>query len=130
MAFERICLQHLPQIKLALGFSAVISSAHSWIYKSKEKGETGAQIDLLIDRNDQTINLCEMKYAGDAYVIDEEEDQRLRHRQATFVRESGTKKTVLTTMITTYGLSKGGYSDEIHSQVVMSDLFRNADFDD
>ena len=70
------------------------------------------------------------KYAGDAYVIDEEEDQRLRHRQATFVRESGTKKTVLTTMITTYGLSKGGYSDEIHSQVVMSDLFRNADFDD
>lgn len=130
LAFERVCLQHLPQIKLALGFSAVISSAHSWIYKPKEKGETGAQIDLLIDRNDQTINLCEMKYAGDAYVIDEEEDQRLRHRQATFVCESGTKKTVLTTMITTYGLSKGGYSDEIHSQVVMSDLFRNADFDD
>ena len=130
LAFERVCLHHLPQIKSALGFSAVISSAFSWTYRSKETGENGAQIDLLIDRNDQIINLCEMKYASDVYVVDEEEDQRLRHRQATFVRESGTKKAVHITMITTYGLSKGGYSDEIHSQVVMSDLFKNTDFYD
>lgn len=125
LAFERVCLQHLPQIKAALGFSAVISSAHSWTFKPKEKNENGVQIDLLIDRNDGIINLCEMKYANDAYSIDREEDAKLRHRQAVFVRESKTKKAVHLTMITTYGLAKGGYSDDIHSQVTMEDLFKD-----
>lgn len=126
LAFERVCLQHLPQIKSALGFSAVISSAHSWTFKPKtqEETENGAQIDLLIDRNDGIINLCEMKYAGDLYSIDKAEDAKLRHRKAIFLRESKTKKAVHLTMITTFGLAKGGYSDDIHSQVTMEDLFR------
>ena len=63
LAFERVCLQHLPEIKAALGFSAVISSAHSWTFKPKpdDTDQIGVQIDLLIDRNDGIINLCEMK---------------------------------------------------------------------
>ena len=125
LAFERVCLQHLPQIKAALGFSAVISSAHSWTFKPKGKDENGVQIDLLIDRNDGIINLCEMKYASDLYSIDKEEDAKLRRRQAVFIRESKTKKAVQLTMITTYGLAKGGYSDDIHSQVTMDDLFKD-----
>jgi len=128
LAFERVCLQHLPQIKAALGFSAVISTAHSWTFKPKREDadQRGVQIDLLIERNDEVINLCEMKYSNDLYSIDKEEDEKLRHRQTVFLRESKTKKAVQLTLITTYGLTQGGYSDDIHNQVTMEDLFRNA----
>lgn len=130
-AFERVCMQHLAQIKEALGFSAVVSSAHSWVLKGvKDNPKTGrtrqkgAQIDLLIDRNDDTINLCEMKYSNAPYVITEEEDMKIRSRKAAFIRETGTEKTVLITMITSYGLASGGYSNDIQCQLTMSDLFR------
>ncbi len=128
LAFERVCLQHLSEIKSALGFAAVISTAHSWTFKPKPDSidQTGIQIDLLIDRNDDIINLCEMKYSSDAYTIDKDEDQKLRHRRAVFVRESKTKKSVQTIMITTYGLTKGGYSDDISNQVTMDDLFKES----
>ncbi len=126
LAFERVCLQHLSQIKAALGFAAVISTAHSWTFKPKsdDSDQLGVQIDLLIDRNDEVINLCEMKYCNDVYSIDKNEDEKLRHRQAVFIRESKTKKAVQLTMITTYGLAKGGYSDDIQNQVRMEDLFK------
>ena len=129
-AFERVCMQHVSQIKAALGFSAVVSSVHSWTYKGTKDPDTGktltkgAQIDMLIDRNDDTINLCEMKYTNAPYVITEEEDNRIRNRRETFVRETGTEKTVLLTMITSFGLAPGGYSDDIQCQVTMADLFR------
>ena len=124
LAFERVCLQHLEQIKTALGFSAVISTAHSWTSKPDNSDAKGVQIDLLIDRNDGVINLCEMKYAKEEYVIDKEEDERLRKRLSTVIKETGTKKTVHITMITTYGLKKGGYADDIQSEVTMDDLYR------
>lgn len=123
LAFERVCLQHVEQIKRALGFSAVISSEYSWTYKSKDSEDKGAQTDLLIDRNDQVINLCEMKCTNDVYTIDAEEDARLRRRISTFTRESKTKKSVFLTMITTYGLSKGGYTNDVPCQLTMDDLF-------
>ena len=125
-----MCLQHVSQIKAALGFSAVISSVHSWSYKGLKdpvSGKTihkGAQIDLLIDRNDDTINLCEMKYTNAPYTITEEEDEKIRNRKETFIRESETEKTVLVTMITTFGLTPGGYADDIQCQLTMKDLFR------
>lgn len=129
-AFERVCMQHIRQIKEALGFSAVVSSVHSWSFKGTKDPVTGktltkgAQIDLLIDRNDETINLCEMKYSNAPYVLTEEEDNRIRNRRETFIRETGTKKSVLITMITTFGLAPGGYADDVHCQVTMADLFR------
>lgn len=129
-AFERVCMQHVSQIKDALGFSAVVSSVHSWSYKGEKdpvSGKTihkGAQIDLLIDRNDDTINLCEMKYTNAEYTITEEEDEKIRNRKEAFVRETETEKTVLLTMITSFGLTPGGYSNDIHCQLTMADLFR------
>jgi len=123
-AFERVCMQHISQIKAALGFSAVISTVHSWTYKPKNQSEKGAQINLLIDRNDQTINLCEMKYTNAPYSLIAEEDMKLRNRKATFIREMSTNKSILITMITTYGQTPGGYSDDIHCQVTMEDLFK------
>ena len=92
--------------------------------KTGRTRQKGAQIDLLIDRNDDTINLCEMKYSNAPYVITEEEDMKIRSRKAAFIRETGTEKTVLITMITSYGLAPGGYSDDIQCQLTMSDLFR------
>lgn len=123
LAFERVCLQHIDQIKAALGFSAVISNVFSWTYKPKNPMERGTQIDLLIDRNDQTINLCEMKYTKTPYLIDKEEDERLHNRLGTFQRESKTNKTILLTMITSNGLVSGGYSDDIPCQLTMDALF-------
>lgn len=121
LAFERVCLQHVGQIKAALGFSAVLSNEYSWGYRSVN--EKGAQIDLLIDRNDQVINLCEMKYSIGEYSITPEEDLRLKNRVSTFIRESNTKKAVFLTMVTTFGLSSSAYSDDIPCQVKMDDLF-------
>lgn len=117
-------MQHVSQIKAALGFSAVGTYKGT---KDPDTGKTltkGAQIDMLIDRNDDTINLCEMKYTNAPYVITEEEDNRIRNRRETFIRETGTEKTVLLTMITSFGLAPGGYSDDIQCQVTMADLFR------
>lgn len=123
-AFERVCIQHLSQIKAALGFSGIISSVHSWVYRPQKTSDSSVQLDLLIDRNDQTINLCEMRYSSAQYTITAEEDLRIRNRKAVFIRETKTTKAVLTTMITTYGLTPGGYSNDITSHVTMSDLFK------
>lgn len=123
-AFERVCIQHLSQIKAALGFSGIISSVHSWVYRPQKTSDSSVQLDLLIDRNDQTINLCEMRYSSAQYTITAEEDLRIRNRKAVFIRETKTTKAVLTTMITTYGLTPGGYSNDITCHVTMSDLFK------
>ncbi|MCF0206318.1 MAG: AAA family ATPase [Bacteroidales bacterium] len=115
-AFERVCLQHLPQIKQGLGISAVITNSHAWRVDD-------AQIDLLIDRNDETINLCEMKYSSSEYHLSDDEMSKLQNRKSALIRETGTKKSVLLTMITTYGLASGGHSNDIHCQLTMESLF-------
>ena len=70
LAFERVCLEHVPQIKRALGISGVQANVRSWNCKGDEEiGINGSQIDLLIDRKDQVINVCEMKYATDLYAL-------------------------------------------------------------
>jgi hypothetical protein len=78
---------------------------------------------MLIDRSDNTINLCEIKYANEEYAIDKEEDKKLRNRKAAFVRESKTKKSIHYTIITTYGLKRNAYSGTIQSEITMEDLF-------
>ncbi len=85
MAFERVCLQHIGQIKKALGFFRVISTAHSWTRK-------GAQIDLLIDRDDNVINICEMKYSKGKYALDNDEIQKMQDRVATIIIITNTNK--------------------------------------
>lgn len=121
-AFERVCLAHLPQIKAALGISGVLTNAYSWRTTNSE--HRGAQIDLLIDRNDQVINICEMKYSITEFSIDKDYDSTLRNKKAAFIAETKTRKAVHITMVTTYGLKRNSYSDGIQSQVTMDDLFR------
>ena len=125
LAFERVCLQHVGQIKAALGIAGVMTKQCAWRsdQKNLRPGERGAQIDLLIDRRDDTINICEMKWASEPYVIDKDYDEKLRNKVAAFIRETGTRKSILISMVTSYGVKENMYSDAIQSQVVLDDLF-------
>ena len=91
LAFERLCLWHLPQIKAALGIAGVITSAYSWRAEANDEHEA-AQIDLLIDRKDNVINLCEMKFSDNEYAISKEEEANLRRRRMVFQTVTKTKK--------------------------------------
>jgi len=119
-AFEQVCLAHLPQIKRKLGIEGVLTNSASW--RSAEAGN-GAQIDLLIERNDKVINLCEMKYVQEQFVIDKKQDEVLRNKRAAFRRETKTRKALHLTMITTYGVKHNEYWGNIQSEVTMDDLF-------
>ena len=119
-AFEQVCMQHAAQIRQKLGISGVITYSAAW--RSK-KSEPAAQVDLLIDRNDGVINLCEMKYAKNEFVIDKKEDENLRNKKAAFINETKTRKAVHITMVTTYGVKRNEYWNSIQSEVMMEDLF-------
>ena len=120
LAYERVCQAHLPQIKQALGIASVKTEHYSW--KSKTLTD-GAQIDIIIDRADNTINLCEVKYCDHEYQLDKDEFFKINHRVEAFEEETQTKSTILPTMITTFGLAKGMYSDQIIVKLTMDDLF-------
>ena len=123
LAFERVCLLHARQIKETLGISGVISSEYAWrIEKTKE--HPGAQIDLLIDRNDDVINLCEMKYSKAAFSIDDNYIETLEQRRALFKAETKTTKAIHITLITSLGLVRNAQAYEIQNQVTADDLFK------
>lgn len=120
LAYERICKAHMPQIKQSLGIASVATEHYSW--KSKHSSPA-AQIDIIIDRADAMINLCEVKYSESTYSLDKDEYMKITNRQNTFKNETGTNKTIVKTMITTFGLSQGAYSDQIPVQLDMNALF-------
>jgi hypothetical protein len=119
-SFELLCQTHIEQIKKALGIAGVLSYVSGWRSKT---AEDGAQIDLLIDRNDNIINLCEMKYANKEFVITKNQDANLRNKRAAFIEESKTRKTVHVTLITTYGVTHNEYWNNIQSELMLDDLF-------
>jgi len=119
-SFELLCQAHISQIKRALKIGGVVTYTSGW--RSKD-AETGAQIDLIIDRNDNIINLCEMKYSTKEFVITKSYEEVLRNKRGTFIEESKTKKAVHTTMITTFGVKHNEYWGTIQSEVLLNDLF-------
>lgn len=128
LAFERVCLQHVEQIKRALGISGVRTSVYTWRSSSSEgkegaQEEKEAQIDLVIDRADGVINLCEIKYTRNPYEIDAEEAARLENRKDAFVRETGTKKTCMTTIVSSSGIKQTKYRWSAEAVVTLDDLF-------
>ena len=120
LSFEMLCLAHLPQIKKALGISGIQANACSWRSTS---GENGAQIDLLIDRKDDTINICEMKYSKGPFEIDKEYCAKLQGKLDTFTAETSTRKSLILTMVTSGGLKHNSYSDIVQKELVLDDLF-------
>jgi hypothetical protein len=124
LAFERVCLEHVPQIKRKLGISGVQTDVNSWYCKAnEEKGIRGAQIDLLIVRKDQVINLCEMKYSESEFSITEEASTSIRNKIHSLVASTNTKYAIYPTVITTYGLVDNAYAGDIQSVVTLNDLF-------
>lgn len=121
-AFEAICQKHAQQIIKALDIKAY-TEVSPWRYHSKT-GEMGTQIDLLLDRKDQTINICEVKFATAQFAIDKKYAAELSSKEKVFREQTKTRKTVFLTMITTYGVKQNDYYDQlIQGEVVMDDFF-------
>ena len=121
LAFERVCLLHIDQIKWALSIAGIMSSEFSW--RSQKTESRGAQIDLLIDRSDDVIDVCEMKYYAEEYAFNQDEYSKLQNRMLRLAEETKTRKAVQAILITTYGLKQNEYSDIVQSVVTMNDLF-------
>jgi hypothetical protein len=120
-AFEQVCISHLKQIKQALGISSVQTQSSAWL--GNYNGEK-AQIDLLIDRRDQVINLCEMKFSIRPFVIDKAYSENLRQKMGIFKDSTKTNKALWLTFISTYGLSTNTYSQSlVHTSLTMDALF-------
>jgi len=119
-AFEQVCLAHIKQIKKALGISGIHTDTSSWISRG---GDRGAQVDLVIDRADRVISLCEMKFTKGPFEIDRAYDLALRGKIEVFRTETKTRKALHLTMITTYGVKPGKYAGLVQSEVSMDELF-------
>ena len=120
LSFEKLCLSHLNQIKQALGIWGIQSLACAW---RSETSSPGAQVDLMIDRKDDTVNLCEIKYAAAEYEITKSYEESLINKIGVFQKETRSKKSVMLTLITTYGLKYNSHSGIVQKQVVLEDLF-------
>ena len=124
LAFERVCFEHIAQIKKSLGISGVMTDICSWVCRSNpDLGLQGSQIDLLIVRKDRVINLCEMKYSNTEYTVSKKDDGDIRRKVSDLRTGTKTKDAVFPTLITTYGLVDNGYSGNIQSVITMDDLF-------
>ncbi|HHH52981.1 MAG TPA: ATP-binding protein [Bacteroidetes bacterium] len=115
-SYEMVCLHHIKQIKVALGISGIQSSVASW-HSDK------AQIDLLIDRKDNVINICEIKFSLYPYSIDKSYSRKLINKIADFKEKTKTRKAIFLTMITTYGLKHNKYSGMVQNNITMESLF-------
>ena len=124
LTFEQVCKDHIRQIKKALGISGVLTEESIWnTLSDDEKGISGAQIDLVIERRDRVINLCEIKFSRDVFVIDKSYDMALRNKISSFVNSTKTKASIQLTMITTYGVKKTMYSGLVTNEVTLEDIF-------
>lgn len=122
-AFENICLKHIPQIKKALGISGIYSLSSSF-YKKGTADEKGIQIDLLIDRKDQVINLVEIKFYNKEFSLTKAYADNLRQKMWRFEEITKTKKQISWVFISSYGLKKNSYSlDLVDKSLVIDDLF-------
>lgn len=127
-AFEQVCLHHIPQIKQKLRIGGILSNVCSWQCKAfTDKDGTrhkGTLVDLLIDRRDNIIDICEMKFSQGEYIITSDYDAKLRDRLNTFRSVTSTRKALQLVLTTTYGLKANKYSGNIHDVVVLDEFFR------
>lgn len=126
-AFEQVCLHHLSQIRSSLGISGVLTSVSAWACKrqiDKDGAEwEGTQIDLVLERADKIIDLCEMKYCQADFIVTADYERHLRERASTFRHFTKTRHAIRNVLITTYGLRNGIHSSIFQSTVTMDALF-------
>lgn len=120
-SFEIVCLNHIQQIKLALGISGIETDEFAWQSSHKENR---AQIDLLIVRRDGVINLCEMKFTNEAYSLDFDEYEKILDRMSIFRKETGTDNAIHITLICGSGYKRNKYSEIIQNVITGDSLFK------
>lgn len=126
LAFENTCLKHIAQIKKGLGISGVYTEQSSWRSDGKTSDQ-GAQIDLLLDRADNSINLIEIKFSNTEFVIDKKYAAVLENKKQVFLDKTGTRKNIFLTMLTSYGVKKNDYFyNTIQRELTMDVLFEPA----
>ena len=124
LSFELVCLEHVEQIKRALQIGGVHSSNYAWrCERPQDAAERGAQIDLVIDRDDGIVNLCEMKFSTKEYAISATDDASMRNKRVAFKRETKSRKAIHVTYITSFGLARNRYFGDVQSEVTLDDLF-------
>lgn len=121
-AFEEVCMMHVPQIKHALHIGAVQSEQSPFTLRATADHD-GMQCDLVIERADRVVNLCEMKYCQEEYAIDKSYDKTLRGRMALLKETIKKTQTLQLTFVTTFGLKHNIYSGIVQSEVTLDDLF-------
>ena len=121
LTFEIVCLQHLDQIKSALGISGIATEASIWRCDDSEYGK--AQIDLVIKRADRIIDLCEIKFSTEKFAIDKEYAERVRNRTALFRLKSKTRYGLANVFITTYGIVMGKNSGVVDREITAEQMF-------
>ena len=123
LAFEDVCFVHQEGIRSALGIRGVQAEIYPW--RTEGEGKTdGAQIDMLIDRADRVMNVCEIKFSRSEFEIDKNYEADLRRKVDAVLEHAKNRRTPIMTLITTYGLKYNMYSGRIQKVVVMDDLFR------
>jgi hypothetical protein len=125
-SFEQLIKEHIEQVKRALGIGSVLTQQSSWFIEKRNLDDdslTGAQIDLLIDRRDNAINLCEAKFYSGEFTIDKDYSLNLRNKINTFKTSVKTRKSIVPTMITTFGVKHNIYSGIIQQEATLDDLF-------
>ena len=123
IAFEDICLIHIDQIKKALNIYGVSTRQSSWVVPGNDERE-GTQIDMLIERNDNVVNLCEMKFYKNDFTVDKAYDRKLRNRQALLQERLPKRVAIHMTLITTFGLAYNEYFGAFQQVITLDDLFR------
>ena len=109
-----------------MGISAVATTEYAWRSDPKKKrtdDEKGVQIDLLIERGDGVINICEMKWSANEYTITKSDSTNLGNKAEVFEYQTGTRASILLTMVTTFGVKHNIYYDSIQSEVTVDQLF-------
>ena len=123
LSFERVCMAHIEQIKRKLGISGILTRQYAWRSHSTADKDN-VQIDLLIERSDDAVNICEMKYSPDKYEISKDEHRKMLQRRSIFVEEQGLRGAAYLTFITTCGVVHNAYWNDIQSEVTLDDLFQ------
>jgi len=123
-AFESLCLRHVQQIQAALGIAGVQVEVSGWRHRPESADEVGAQIDLIIDRRDDVIHLCEMKFTDAPFAITRKYAEELRTRREVFREATSTRKSLFLTFVTKSGLSEDQHSLElVDAHVSLDSLF-------
>lgn len=121
LTFEILAMQHIKQIKNKLGIIGINTREYAWRCTDSQRG---SQIDLIIERSDNTINICEIKYSINPFTIDKEYELNLRNKISTFIEHTHMKKSIQLTFISTHGLKNNAHSSIVNNQITLDDLFQ------